>query len=100
MPHGRNTHPPSALKKSGRKAMAARMAKNKAAAKKKISKRQALMAERVDRGPNKRRTVGQPPNRSMTNKMKGYKKAKSDAIKKGHSGAKKFQQPGGRRGGG
>lgn len=80
--------------------MAARMAKNKAAAKKKISKRQALMAERVDRGPNKRRTVGQPPNRSMTNKMKGYKKAKSDAIKKGHSGAKKFQQPGGRRGGG
>ena len=80
--------------------MAARMAKNKAAAKKKISKRQALMAERVERGPNKRRTVGQPPNRSMTSKMKGYKKAKSDAIKKGHSGAKKFQQPGGRRGGG
>ena len=95
MAHSRKHTPPSA-----KKAMAGRMAKKKAAAKKKISKRQALMAERVERGPNKRRTVGQPPNRSMTSKMKGYKKAKSDAIKKGHSGAKKFQQPGGRRGGG
>jgi|DEB0MinimDraft_10_1074344.scaffolds.fasta_scaffold87663_3 hypothetical protein len=65
-----------------------------------ISKRQALMAERINRGPNKRRVVGEPPNRSMTNRAKNYQKSKSDAIRKGNPGAKKFQQPKGRRGNG
>lgn len=95
MAHSKKHTPPSA-----KKAMAGRMAKKKAAAKKKISKRQALMAERVERSPKKRRTVGQPPNRSMSAKAKAYQRSKMEQMRKGNPGAKKFQQPGGRRGSG